>query len=84
MGDGGILYFKDRVLSTRGTHLNFSAETGVGVEFATSPQTNLRLGYSWFHFSNGDIAARNPGLDSNLIYAIFSFDLPRRRVPASH
>jgi opacity protein-like surface antigen len=77
MGEGGTLYFKDRVLSTQGTHLNFSGETGAGIEFRTSPQTHLRLGYSWFHFSNGDIAARNPGLDSNFIYAVFSFDLDR-------
>jgi opacity protein-like surface antigen len=75
IGDGGVLYFKDRVLSTRGTHLNFSAEFGAGVQFRLYPRTQLRLGYSLYHFSNGDIARSNPGLDSNLIYMGLSFDL---------
>jgi hypothetical protein len=75
IGDGGVLYFKDRVLSTRGTHLNFSAEFGAGAQFRLYPRTQLRLGYSLYHFSNGDIARSNPGLDSNFVYVVFSFDL---------
>jgi hypothetical protein len=60
---GGFVYFKNRVLSTEGTHLNFSAEFSVGVEKALSPHWGFRAGYSDFHISNGNIARKNPGID---------------------
>jgi opacity protein-like surface antigen len=63
MGKGGILYFENRVLSSKATHLNFSAQFGGGVEARLTPRLELRLGYTDFHFSNGDIVARNPGID---------------------
>lgn len=63
MGKGGILYFKNRILSPQGTHLNFSAEFSVGVEKALSSRIGFRAGFSDFHFSNGNIARKNPGID---------------------
>jgi hypothetical protein len=63
MGKGGVLYFVDRALSPKATHLNFSAQFGAGIEERLSPRLDLRLGAGDFHFSNGDIAARNPGID---------------------
>lgn len=75
LGAGGVLYFQDRVLSASGTHLQFSAEFGAGLEFRVRSRSHLRIGYSFYHFSNGDIAARNPALDSNLIYSVLCFDL---------
>jgi hypothetical protein len=63
MGKGGILYFDNRVLSTEGTHMNFSAEFSVGVERAVSSRMGFRAGFSDFHFSNGNIARKNPGID---------------------
>lgn len=78
LGRGGILYFNDRVLSTRGTHLQFLAEFGAGVQIKIHPHTQLSFGYSFYHFSNGNIAARNPALDSNFIYSTLNFDFHRR------
>ena len=78
LGRGGVLYFQDRVLSTKGTHLQFSAEFGAGVQLQIHPHTQLSFGYSLYHFSNGDIGIRNPALDSNLIYSVFSFDFHRK------
>ena len=63
IGEAGILYFEDRALSTLGSHLNFSAQFGAGVEQTLSHKFELRLGFNDFHFSNGDIVARNPGID---------------------
>ncbi len=60
---GGFLYFKNRVLSTEGTHLNFSAEFSLGIEKAITSRLGMRAGYSDFHISNGNIARRNPGID---------------------
>lgn len=63
MGKGGLLYFKDRILSPQGTHLNFSAEFSIGVEKALTSRIGFRAGFSDFHFSNGNIARKNPGID---------------------
>jgi hypothetical protein len=60
---GGFLYFQNRVLSTEGTHLNFSVEFSLGVEKALTPRLGFRAGYSDFHISNGNIARKNPGID---------------------
>jgi hypothetical protein len=63
MGKGGILYFKDRILSSQGTHMNFSAEFSIGVEKRLTSRMGFRAGFSDFHFSNGNIARKNPGID---------------------
>lgn len=60
---GGVLYFKDRVLSTEGTHLQWSAEFSAGLEKAISRRFGYRIAYNDFHFSNGDIGRHNPGID---------------------
>jgi len=63
IGKGGVLYFKNRVLSPEGTHLQFSAEFGGGVEKAITNRIGWRLGYTDFHFSNANIGRHNPGID---------------------
>lgn len=60
---GGFLYFKNRVLSPEGTHLQFSAEFSLGVEKAINQRWGFRAGYSDFHVSNGNIGRHNPGID---------------------
>lgn len=63
IGKGGILYFKTPVLSPLAGRLNFDAQFGGGVEQTLTPRVSMRFGYSDFHFSNGNITARNPGID---------------------
>ncbi len=77
IGKGGILYFQNRVLSTEGSHLNFSAQFGAGIETRITRRVDLRLGYSDFHMSNGDIVARNPGIDFMYANAALAFRFGR-------
>jgi hypothetical protein len=77
IGKGGMLIFPDPVLSPLDGHLSFSAQFGGGVEETLTRRVSLRLGYSDFHFSNGGIATRNPGIDlmyfnAGLIYRLGS------------
>jgi Lipid A 3-O-deacylase (PagL) len=72
---GGFLYFKNRVLSTEGTHLNFSAEFSLGVEKALTSRLGFRAGYSDFHVSNGNIARKNPGIDFMYFNAGLTYQL---------
>lgn len=63
IGKGGILYFHTHVLSPQSSKLNFSAQFGGGLQAGLTSRMDLRLGYTDFHFSNGDISGRNPGID---------------------
>jgi hypothetical protein len=66
---GGLLYFKDRVLSAEAPHIMFSAEFGGGIEERVSHRIDLRGGYELFHVSNGNIGRVNPGIDFGAITA---------------
>jgi len=63
MGKGGILHFHTHVLSPQSSKLNFSAEFGGGLQAGLTSRMDLRLGYTDFHISNGDISEHNPGID---------------------
>ncbi len=69
----GFLYFTDDVPVPRSSRFNFTPEFGVGVQFFTTPSHAITIGYKYHHISNGNTHRRNPGLDSNVIYAGFSF-----------
>jgi hypothetical protein len=75
IGKGGVLYFRDHVLSSEASKLNFSAQFGGGLQTTLRPGMDLRVGYSDFHFSNGDDSKRNPGIDFMYINAglVFRF-----------
>jgi Lipid A 3-O-deacylase (PagL) len=78
IGKGGVLYFTDRILSSEGSHVQFSGQFGVGIQKALSNRFGYRLAYNDFHFSNGDIARHNPGIDFMEIQAGLTFRLMRR------
>lgn len=79
IGKGGLLYFRDHVLSPEASRLNFSAQFGGGVQTTLRPGIDLRVGYTDFHFSNGDTSGRNPGIDFMYLNAgmVFRFGGPR-------
>jgi hypothetical protein len=81
MGKGGLLIFPDPVLSPLAGHLSFSAQFGGGVEETLTRRVSLRLGYSDFHFSNGGIATRNPGIDLMYLNAGLVYRLGREPAP---
>ena len=61
---GGLLIFDKKVLSSEATYLNFSLQSGIGVQARLTQRFGLRLGlFSDVHFSNGFIVPVNPGLD---------------------
>lgn len=80
-GSVGFIYFKDTVPDERsvieperaGKQFNFTAELGGGVQVFTSERRALTFGYKYHHLSNGYRGQINPGFDSNLFYAGFSF-----------
>ena len=78
IGKGGIIYFENRVLSSEGTHLQFSSEFGGGIEKAVTDRIGYRLSYNDFHFSNGDIGRHNPGIDFMYINAAVTFRFAKR------
>jgi hypothetical protein len=72
----GFLYFVDDVPVPRSSRFNFTPEIGLGVQFFLTPKNAMTLGYKFHHMSNANTGRRNPGMDSHVIYAGFSFFTP--------
>ena len=72
----GFLYFQHDIPVPHSSRFNFTPEIGLGVEFFLAPQRALTLGYKFHHISNADIGDSNPGMNSHVIYAGFSFFTP--------
>jgi hypothetical protein len=65
---GGFLYFNHRMFGTT-QQFNFTAQLGGGVQlFTSSRRTAIDLGYKYHHISNANLANRNPGLDSHMLF----------------
>lgn len=75
-GSVGFLYFQHDVPVPDSSRLNFTPEFGVGLQFFLTPANALTLGYKFHHISNAGISSRNPGLNSQVIYAGYSFFTP--------
>jgi hypothetical protein len=72
---GGFAYFTRRILSEGATRFNVNAQFGVEFEFAISDRRSVTFGYAINHLSNGNIHYKNPGLDANLFYLDYAFNL---------
>jgi len=72
----GFLYFEDDVPVPRSSRFNFTPEIGLGVQFFLTPKSAVTLGYKLHHMSNANTGRSNPGMDSHVIYAGFSFFTP--------
>jgi opacity protein-like surface antigen len=72
----GFLYFVDDVPVPRSSRFNFTPEIGLGVQFFLTPKNAVTLGYKFHHMSNANTHRNNPGMDSHVIYAGFSFFTP--------
>jgi hypothetical protein len=72
----GFLYFEDDVPVPRSSRFNFTPELGLGVQFFLAPQRAVTLGYKLQHMSNANTGRSNPGMDSHVFYAGFSFFTP--------
>jgi len=72
----GFLYFQDDIPVPDSSRFNFTPEIGLGVQFFFAPKSALMLGYKFHHISNAGISGNNPGMNSHVIYAGFSFFTP--------
>jgi opacity protein-like surface antigen len=72
----GFLYFEKDIPVPRSSRFNFTPELGLGVQFFLAPKRALTLGYKWHHMSNANTGRSNPGMDSHVFYAGFSFFTP--------
>jgi hypothetical protein len=72
----GFLYFEDEVPVPRSSRFNFTPELGLGVQFFLAPKRAVTLGYKLHHISNANTGRSNPGMDSHVFYAGFSFFTP--------
>jgi hypothetical protein len=72
----GFLYFEQDVPVPDSSRFNFTPEVGLGVQFFLAPKRALTLGYKLHHMSNASRSRNNPGMDSHVIYAGFSFFTP--------
>ena len=61
---GGVLAFNKKALSQYSSYMDWSLQIGVGTQFRLTPRWDARVGFNYFHFSNGFIVPSNPGLDS--------------------
>ena len=72
----GFLYFEDDIPVPDSSRFNFTPEFGLGVQFFLAPKRALTLGYKLHHMSNAHTSRNNPGMDSHVFYAGFSFFTP--------
>jgi hypothetical protein len=72
----GFLYFQEDIPVPDSSRFNFTPELGLGVQFFLSPKNAVTVGYKLHHMSNAHTSRNNPGMDSHVIYAGFSFFTP--------
>jgi hypothetical protein len=64
IGKAGVIAFPKKVLSTDASYANFNFQGDFGLQIRLTDRVELRLDpLEYFHFSNGYLAASNPGLD---------------------
>jgi Lipid A 3-O-deacylase (PagL) len=67
-GDGGFIYFSDRVLSPQGSQFMYTIDYGTGVNIFHHKSQAITIGYRYQHLSNANISHHNPGTDANTFY----------------
>jgi len=76
-GTAGVLYFADQVPVSGSSQFNFGVGWGAGVQLWHRENQSVSIGYKFHHISNANSANRNPGADSNLLYAGYSWSWRR-------
>jgi hypothetical protein len=67
-GDGGFIYFADRVLSPQGSQFMYTIDYGTGLNIFHHKNQAITIGYRYQHLSNANISLHNPGTDANTFY----------------
>jgi hypothetical protein len=71
-GDGGFIYFMDRVLSPQGSQFMYTIDFGAGINVFRKERQAVSIGYRYQHLSNANISLHNPGMDANTFYVSVS------------
>ena len=72
-GSVGFLYFADQVPIVGSSQFNFTGTVGAGFQYFLRPNRSVSIGLKYHHLSNAETAPLNPGIDSMVFYAGFSF-----------
>jgi hypothetical protein len=64
----GALWFTRQAPVLDSRAFNFTFEFGAGLLWTMTPETALRLGYKFHHFSNAKTAPQNPGVDAEMFF----------------
>jgi hypothetical protein len=75
---GGVV-FTQKALSSTATYANFSIQSSLGTQIRLTQQADLRMGFEFFHFSNGYVNGSNPGLDTLGINFGINYHLPHKK-----
>jgi hypothetical protein len=71
-GDGGFIYFMDKVLSPQGSQFMYTVDFGTGINIFRKERQAVSIGYRYQHLSNANISVHNPGMDANTFYVSVS------------
>jgi len=71
--NAGLLHFTRDVPIDHSMATNFTFSWSGGVQIFTSESRSVTIGYRFHHISNANASNVNPGVDSNFIYAGYSF-----------
>ena len=75
----GAIAFNQKALSLNASYVNFNIQAAFGVEYRLSDRIDLRVEpFTFFHVSNGYLAASNPGIDELASRYGISYHLGRR------
>lgn len=75
-GSVGFLYFNRQVPVIGSSQFNYAITIGVGAQFFRRPGHSFTAGWKYYHLSNNYQAHLNPGIDSGVFYAGFSYVRP--------
>ncbi len=76
----GIAVFTRKALSPKASYANFNVQADFGLQVRLTDRVELRVDpFSFFHISNGYLAASNPGMDELATKIGISYHLRNRR-----
>ncbi|MDQ6785509.1 MAG: acyloxyacyl hydrolase [Acidobacteriota bacterium] len=69
----GFIFFKKPVPVPESTNYDFTGDFGGGLLYQIRRNKALSFGYKYYHISNMNIGAVNPGYNANVFYVGYSF-----------
>lgn len=69
----GFIFFKKPVPVPESTNYDFTGDFGGGLMYQVKRNKALTVGYKYYHISNMNIGALNPGYNANVFYVGYSF-----------